>query len=167
MKAPRNGYFWSLHKWTLTKNKAKSKMKKLSKCRCQLNSSFQQSGGFAYSSITHEMSFVGERSETHYELPDEAEGYQVTGNTALQRECSVATWRPSHFNEARPCHLSLNHLRPLRPHSLKGGWYTEGPEQEDLVPSQWKFLEDRGHLEGHLPWPVFSGQTSHLRMLWR
>lgn len=37
------------------------------------------------------MSFVGERSETHYELPDEAEGYQVTGDTALQRECSVAT----------------------------------------------------------------------------
>lgn len=114
-------------------------MKKLSKCQCQLNSSFQQSGGFAYSSITHEMSFVGERSETHYELPDEAEGYQVTGDTALQRECSVATWRPSHFNEARPCHLSLNHLRPLRPHSLKRGWYTEGPEQEDLVPSLWKY----------------------------
>lgn len=34
MKAPCNVYFLSLLKWTITKNKAKSKTKKLSKCQC-------------------------------------------------------------------------------------------------------------------------------------
>lgn len=174
MKAPHNGYFLSLHKWTITKNKAKSKMKKPSKCRCQLNSSFQQSGGLAYLSATHEASFVGEGSETCYEPPDEAEGYQVAGDTVLQRECSVATSRSSYFNKARPCHMSLNHLQPWRPHSLKWGWYVQGlvsaSELGVLVPSPWKqscFWRTKvtSKVACHDLFSVVESQTLH--MLWR
>lgn len=49
-------------------------MKKRSKCQCQLNSFFQYSGGLAYFSLTHGVSFAGEESQTHYEPPEEGDG---------------------------------------------------------------------------------------------